>query len=313
MRLKESLPPFDSEVPANGYRWWYTDGVSDDGHFGIVIIGFVGSVFSPYYFRARQRGSADPENYCAINVALYSPRGKNWAMTERGRGALTRSPDRLGVAGNEIACADNGHLVIRVDDRTVPWGRRLQGTVRVTPGATSDRVWLLDEQGRHRWQPIAPSARIAVDFSRPACSWEGEAYLDSNWGDSPLETAFSHWDWSRCRSGEATHIRYRANERSGNIRSIALRHDPVDGLVQDEAELPFALERTGWRIDRNVQSRATVRVARTLEDTPFYARSLLRMGAGEGTGTAVHESLSLQRFRKTWVRALLPFRMPRLG
>jgi len=27
----------------------------------------------------------------------------------------------------------------------------------------------------------------------------------------------------------------------------------------------------------------------------------------------MHESLDLDRFKKAWVRALLPFRMPRLG
>jgi hypothetical protein len=27
----------------------------------------------------------------------------------------------------------------------------------------------------------------------------------------------------------------------------------------------------------------------------------------------MHESLSLQRFRKPWVQAMLPFRMPRVG
>ncbi len=57
-------PPvsFDQDVPDSGYRWWYVDGVSDDGRFGVVIIAFVGSVFSPYYFRARQSGPTNPED-----------------------------------------------------------------------------------------------------------------------------------------------------------------------------------------------------------------------------------------------------------
>ena len=50
---------------------------------------------------------------------------------------------------------------------------------------------------------------------------------------------------------------------------------------------------------------------RTLEDTPFYTRSLLRLD-GAGTGLPmVHESLSMERFDRGWVRCLLPFRMPR--
>ena len=52
-------------------------------------------------------------------------------------------------------------------------------------------------------------------------------------------------------------------------------------------------------------------VARTFEDTPFYARSLLAIDCDGETGTAMHESLSLERFRTRWVKCLLPFRMPR--
>ena len=50
---------------------------------------------------------------------------------------------------------------------------------------------------------------------------------------------------------------------------------------------------------------------RTLEDTPFYTRSLLSARLLGERVAAVHESLSLDRFRTGWVQMLLPFRMPR--
>ncbi len=50
---------------------------------------------------------------------------------------------------------------------------------------------------------------------------------------------------------------------------------------------------------------------RTLEDAPFYARSLVRPALLGERVAAVHESLSLDRFRTGWVQMLLPFRMPR--
>jgi len=57
-----------------------------------------------------------------------------------------------------------------------------------------------------------------------------------------------------------------------------------------------------------------LKVEQTLEDTPFYARSVLRSGSsGAVSEPIMHESLDLDRFKKAWVRALLPFRMPRLG
>ena len=43
-------PKFDIEVKPNGYAWWYIDGISNDGKKAISIIGFIGSVFSPWYY-----------------------------------------------------------------------------------------------------------------------------------------------------------------------------------------------------------------------------------------------------------------------
>jgi carotenoid 1,2-hydratase len=66
--------------------------MSDDGQHGMTLIAFVGSVFSPYYAWARRKGNADPENHCALNVAIYSKGASRWAMTERGAGSCHRTP-----------------------------------------------------------------------------------------------------------------------------------------------------------------------------------------------------------------------------
>jgi carotenoid 1,2-hydratase len=57
----------------------------------------------------------------------------------------------------------------------------------------------------------------------------------------------------------------------------------------------------------------THQLLRTLEDTPFYARSLIAADVGGERGTGLHESLCMRRFSKGWVQTLLPFRMPRLA
>jgi carotenoid 1,2-hydratase len=74
-----------------------------------------------------------------------------------------------------------------------------------------------------------------------------------------------------------------------------------------------ALPGTFWRVSREtrIDDNRQPRVLRTLEDTPFYARSLLATHLLDEPIVAVHESLSLDRFRAPWVQALLPFRMPR--
>ena len=63
---------FQQAVPPRGYAWWYLDAFSSDGRYGLTVIAFIGSVFSPYYFRARRRNPATAaEDHCALNVALY--------------------------------------------------------------------------------------------------------------------------------------------------------------------------------------------------------------------------------------------------
>ena len=70
--------------------------MSDDERHALTLIAFVGSVFSPYYARARRRGPADPEHHVALNVALYGAT-RRWTMTERGRASLQRTATSLRI------------------------------------------------------------------------------------------------------------------------------------------------------------------------------------------------------------------------
>ena len=301
---------FDAAVPPSGYRWWYLDGVSADGRHGIVIIAFVGSVFSPYYYRARQRGAVNPEDHCAINVCLYRPGGDRWAMTERSAGALERSARSFAV-GRSVLEWDGTSLTAEVRARTTPFFRPLEGRVTLTPAALNERRFDLDAAGRHSWQPLAPIARIAVDFDAPDVHWEGHAYADTNYGERMLELDFTTWDWSRATAGGTTTVYYVANQLDGSTRSLGLRFDATGAVLPERVPPPCELPPGVWRVGRTARSDTPLVVARSLEDTPFYTRSLLGTQERDG-GLMVHESLDMRRFRKLWVRTLLPFRMPRL-
>jgi len=88
----------------------------------------------------------------------------------------------------------------------------------------------------------------------------------------------------------------------------------VDGSVSAIEPPPSsALPKTLWRVARGGRSDAgaPARVAQTLTDAPFYARSLLDVQWLGERVTAMHESLSLARFAQPAVQAMLPFRMPR--
>ena len=304
---------FDAPVPRDGYLWWYVDALSDDGRHGITLIAFVGSVFSPYYAWARRRARGDPLDFCALNVALYGDRRKHWALTERGRAAVERTPAHFRVGPSDLAWQD-GVLTLSIDETTVPVPKRLRGRVRVIPGTRVGETFALDANGRHRWRPIAPRARVEVEFTEPNLRWQGDAYLDSNAGDRPLEEDFASWDWSRASLPDGgSALLYDVVPRGTDPRTLALRIDAA-GAVERFTPPPRAvLPGTLWRIARGTRAELPhgARVQRTLEDTPFYARSVLSSHLLGAPVTAMHESLSLDRFRAPWVQALLPFRMPR--
>ena len=69
-----------------------------------------------------------------------------------------------------------------------------------------------------------------------------------------------------------------------------------------------------WRIGRGTRCEPefAAHIDRTLEDTPFYTRSVVRTRLLGRDSAAVHESLNLDRFASGWVQAMLPFRMPRV-
>ncbi len=301
---------FDRVVPRDGYAWWYVDAISEDGHNALTVIAFLGSVFSPYYAWARRHGPADPLDHVSINAILYTPRGKRWAMTERGSASLDRAADHIAIGPSRMT-AVGGRLLIDIDELTVPVPRRLRGRIAVDLGPVFEARHSLDRNGRHDWRPIAPMAHAKVTFDQPGLSWSGRAYVDANSGSEPLEAGFRRWTWSRQEAGQSTRILYDVQQRDGTSGSLALDYRP-DGSIHDfEPEPVQPLATTGWRVAR--QTRASLaspaRVLRTLEDTPFYSRSML--GFGNNGHRAVHESVDLDRFASRWVQVLLPFKMPR--
>jgi carotenoid 1,2-hydratase len=303
---------FDAEVPAGGYRWWYLDGLSHDGRHGLTIIGFVGSVFSPYYARARRKGAADPVDHCALNVALYGEGGHRWAMTERGRRHVAREETRFTIGPSAMRW-EEGALVIDIDEVTVPVPSRLRGRVKLTPSAICGHEVRLDPQGHHVWRPVAPFSAIEAEFERPRLSWKGIGYHDSNWGAVPLEESFDSWVWSRAAKQDGAAIIYDTQMKDGSRSAFAIEI-AADGTVR-EGEVPVRREMptTFWRMKRHMRADNEFRIVSLLEDSPFYARTLLRIRTDQGEADAFHESLSLSRFRSPVVQAMLPFRMPRRG
>jgi carotenoid 1,2-hydratase len=305
-------PQFDAPVAPGGYAWWYVDALSDDGQHGLSIISFVGSVFSPYYKFARRKGLADPENHVAVNVALYGAGGHRWTMTERGRRELRRTADTFQVGPSSLNWDGNG-LTFDLDEVTVPIPSRLKGRVRVYPAGINRQTFVIDAKGEHLWRPIAPVSRVEVGFEN-GVRWAGNGYFDWNSGVVPLETSFRRWDWSRASERQGATIFYDVTLKDGRDEGLSLFIRP-DGTIDDlSAPQPCALPATPiWRVARGTRSDGgrDGAVVKTLEDTPFYARSIVASRVCGREVTAMHESLSLDRFASPAVQLMLPFRMPR--
>jgi carotenoid 1,2-hydratase len=273
-------------------------------------------VFSPYYALAQRRnGAADPESHVALNVAIYGADGYRWTMTERSRRALQRDATTLTIGPSRLAWTAEGSMVVDFDEVAVPLPRRVRGHVEIRPHVHGQATFQLDPAGRHLWQPVAPRATAAVTLESPMRTWTGSAYVDHNRGFEPLAIAFRSWDWSRTIEPQRTRIFYDVVLRDGSLRSLHL--DDAQSATQQSIEPVaerVALQPSLWRLQRAARTDAGTRprIVESWEDGPFYARALIEQRLDNQPVRAVHEALSLDRFARATVQAMLPFRMPRM-
>ena len=221
---------------------------------------------------------------------------------------MQRGKDFLAIGPSALSW-DGSALTVRIDEVATPLPRRIRGTVRLFPSAVETRTFTLDTAARHRWQPIAPCARVEVALDAPNLSWSGSGYFDTNNGDRPLEADFHRWDWSRAQVPGGSAILYEVIRPDGPL-TLAMRYDNAGGVEDYIPPSAMQLPQTRWRVPRQISATSPF-VTQTLEDTPFYARSVIRAEILGAPVTAMHESLAMSRFASPWVQAMLPFRMPR--
>ncbi len=233
-------------------------------------------------------------------------------MTERKRDSVQRSADFYTVGRSGIRWEDDG-LTVDLDEVAVPHGTRIRGRMRIEPDALMPTSYALDAQDRHWWRPISPTGRVTVDLDRPGLSWQGAGYADMNWGHEPIEDGFIRWDWSRGALREGGAVLYDATRRDGSDLSLGLHFDGKGGVVDFEPAPRQPLPKALWGVARGTQSDPgfTPKILRKFEDSPFYTRQEIRSKLRGEELTIMHESIDLDRFASRWVKALLPWRMPR--
>ncbi len=301
-------PNFDLEVPPNGYAWWYVDGLSYDGAKAISIIGFIGSVFSPWYAWS---GRKEPHNHCCINVAMYG-KGWRWTMTERGKHAVKQSPDKLQIGPSSYTW-NNGKLVIAINEISTPHFDKIVGTVTITPKHITNIEVNLTADGSHTWRPFAPNAEIDVQIEKKGWNWKGHGYFDANFGTRALEQDFSYWTWSRlpCKKGSIAF--YDADRRKDSPLCVSLKFHS-DGSVEEIIAPPETrLSRSLWAVRRKTRSDIGYNPTQVkhMLDAPFYTRSAIKTKINGEEVTGVHEALDLNRFSSPFLKPMLALRVPR--
>ncbi len=239
-------------------------------------------------------------------------------MTERSKASLARDATSLSVGPSSLRW-DGSSLVIDFNEIGMPLPRRVRGQVRVHPKGLSNFITHLDEGQHHHWGPIAPCAHVEVELADPALKWKGEAYLDSNEGSEPLNTTvnqrFKEWDWSRASMKDgSTAVIYDVRQLHAPDRVLGLRFKPNAVVESFEPPPRYPLPSTSWRINRNIRNEDNTKVSivNTLEDTPFYARSVLKSRLLGEEVVSLHETLNVSRLTSFATQCMLPFRMPRV-
>ena len=273
------------------------------------MIGFIGSVFSPWYAWSGRR---DPANHCCINVVTYGPGGR-FTMTDRGRNALRQSRDVFEVGPSRMAWV-NGTLVIDIDEVSAPpIISRVQGQIRLTPSAVTEVEAMLTPNASHIWRPFAPSARIEVDLTQ-GHSWTGHGYFDANFGTAALEADFKRWTWGRYpRAHGGTTCFYDGLRADGSPLALGLDIS-ASGAAEEITPPPLTrLSRTAWGIARDTRCDTGAKPRQTMAmlDAPFYSRSVVETTIDGETVHGVHEALDLGRFRSPIVKGMLACRVPR--
>jgi carotenoid 1,2-hydratase len=233
-------------------------------------------------------------------------------MTERGKGSLHRSQKTLTIGPSHVAW-DSDKLRVGIREWAAPLPARIEGEVEIRPESQPTGAQSLDVAGRHLWSPIAPLARASVRMKRPDLTWEGMAYVDSNIGVEPLADAFRDWSWSRSIETTQTRIFYDLVRRDGTTHALAVMYDSGGTARPIQSPPQTRIGYSRWRLPLDIRSESNdaARKVDVWEDGPFYARSLIEHQVDSRHELSVHERLSLERFDRPWVQAILPFRMPR--
>ena len=244
---------------------------------------------------------------------MYAKKAAAWSLAECNITNADRTATSLAIGKSSVSWVGD-RLVVDIDEHTTPLGRPVRGKIVVHPEAHTGLELNLDDQQQHRWWPIAPMARMEVDFAQPGVRFSGHGYYDANAGDVPLESTFESWSWSRAQLHDGALLTYDVTPTSGSRSSLAFKLSSRGEIEKLDHLVQTPLARTRWGLDREarIEKNSPLRILRSLEDGPFYARALVETHVDGVPVVAMHETLAAHRLRRGIVQYFTEFRMRRV-
>ena len=319
-----------------GYAWWYIEAHDQvEGRYGLTLIVFAGSVFSPHYAQRLRRGEAACGlDHPAVHFALYEREPgrpslscqRLWVMNEYAPSAFSADGGSIGVARTVLRYRHDG-VDVDIDEDTTRFfgkpGDRVRARLRIdTPlhvGSTVPAFPLGENSAgeAHFWQPIAPAARAEVELSCGALRlrFSGHAYCDRNCGSGRLEDTFVRWSWAHGvtdGADPAALVLYQAQRWDDQVLALAVQYPPQPSKAEHGGAQIWRDERSGWgghggdrtdylwlrvpaRFVLGAYQAERIRKGR-LEDAPFYARYAATLSApGAAGSSSVSSSVATDR------------------
>ena len=296
------------------YEWWYTDILSDDGEWTLVIIFLLGNPFSSYYRLAAFGSDIDPVAHNGMLIALHrGPMLHHYLFARYPREEAVGDPSTapyLSLGPNQLQLLPDGSLRAVVNEENGN-RRRIHAEVTVEAAiAGFERKTETNPNDTHWWLPAIPSGRASVNIAIQSSSgaggverisFKGSGYHDHNWGTLPFDKTLQSWTWARADFGNGNSAIAYWNETPDSGRTcLLLRFAPGSPAV---VHASASIRVIKWGVTRfavRFPERFIVTGGDTtikfvagykLENVPFYIRfrtsAVLSRGDEElhGTGT----------------------------
>lgn len=296
------------------YEWWYFDALSDDGHWALVVIFFLGSPMSPYYRTVASGEKTDPRDWCGVFVSLHERRESRWrerayAYNLYRNGEFSAKRPETTVGGSRMI-GENAGWRLDVDEPGL-WRGRTRAHLRFAPTGAAPDLPPMGEGADHTWVCVAPHCRV---FGAVTCAngevipFHGNGYHDHNFGRLPFDDT-DIWYWGRarldCDDGKSRdavfyHLEEPENRRT---RSVLLLFGPNGEPLVHSADTRFdapSRTRSAYGLvhhDRLILTALDDRGAETarlgavllphagvLSEAPFYRRLEIGVRAGQQRG-----------------------------